>query len=146
MGCAFRGSGAHWQGVGEPMRDASKRTVLIADASADNRRPLQQALGKAGFAVVEVGNGVEAIDALRRDNFDVVVTDVWMPGADGIAVIQSIRTVSPGAAIFVVTGGGPGLSIASAAALAHVWGARKVYVKPFDMNDLVEEIEALFRR
>jgi DNA-binding NtrC family response regulator len=126
------------------MSNAPTRTVLIADASADNRLPLQQALSQAGFAVVETGNGVEAIEALRRDAFDVVVTDLWMPGADGIEVIQSIRTVSPRSAIFVVTGGGPGLSIASAAALAQVWGARKIYVKPFEMGELVHEILALF--
>ena len=126
------------------MSDAPMRTVLIADASADNRRPLRQALSRAGFAVVEVDNGTEAIGALGRGAFDVVVTDLWMPGADGIAVIRSIRKVSPRAAIFVVTGGGPGLSIASAAALAQVWGARKVYVKPFDMHDLIGEIGALF--
>lgn len=126
------------------MSDAPTRTVLIADASADNRRPLRHELSKAGFAVVEVGNGTEAIEALGRDGFDVVVTDLWMPGADGIAVIQSIRKVSPQAEIFVVTGGGPGLSIASAAALAQVWGARKVYVTPFEMHDLIGEIGALF--
>ncbi|MCR6673474.1 response regulator [Devosia ginsengisoli] len=126
------------------MNNASTRTVLIADASADNRLPLQQALSAVGFSVAEVGNGRDAIEALRRDTFDVVVTDLWMPGADGIEVIQSIRTVSPLSAIFVVTGGGPGLSIASAAALALVWGARKVYVKPFDIGELVREILALF--
>ena len=130
--------------LGEPMSNAPTRTVLIADGSADNRLPLQQALDAAGFAVTEVGNGVEAIDALKRSPFDVVVTDVWMPGADGIEVIQSARRLSPLATIFVVTGGGPGMTIASAAALALVWGAHKVYVKPFEMGELIREILALF--
>ena len=125
------------------MNDGPTRTALIADASVDNRRPLRLALGEAGFSVIEVGNGVEAIEALSRHAFDVVVTDVWMPGADGIAVIQSIHAISPRSAIFVVTGGGPGMSIASAAALALVWGARKVYVKPFEVSELIGEILAL---
>lgn len=126
------------------MNNAPTRTVLLADASAENRLSLRQALSAVGFSVAEVGNGKDAIHALRRDTFDVVVTDLWMPGADGIEVIQSIRTVSPLSAIFVVTGGGPGLSIASAAALALVWGARKVYVKPFETSELVQEILSLF--
>ena len=126
------------------MNNASTRTVLLADASADNRLPLRQALSAVGFTVAEVGNGKDAIEALRRDTFDVVVTDLWMPGADGIEVIQSIRTVSPLSTIFVVTGGGPGMTIASAAALALVWGAHKVYVKPFEMGELIREILALF--
>lgn len=120
------------------------RTVLIADASAETRLPLRQALGAAGFAVVEAASGTHAIDMLGRAAFDVVVTDVWMPGADGLAVIRSTRKLSPDAAIFVVTGGGPGLSIASAATLAQVWGALKVYVKPFDIGDLVGQISGLF--
>ncbi|MGB3339766.1 MAG: response regulator [Devosia sp.] len=120
------------------------RTVLIADGSADNRRLLRQALDEADFAVVEVSDGVEAIETLARGPFDVVVTELWMPGADGIAVIQSIGRAFPEVAIFVVTGGGPGLSIASAAALALVWGARKVYTRPFEMSDLIGEIAALF--
>lgn len=126
------------------MNNGLTRTVLLADASADNRLPLRQALSAVGFTVAEVGNGKDAIEALRRDRFDVVVTDLWMPGADGIEVIQSIRTVSPLSTIFVVTGGGPGLSIASAAALARVWGARKVYVKPFEISELIQEILILF--
>ncbi|MGH8815562.1 MAG: response regulator [Achromobacter pestifer] len=129
---------------GESMTGAPTRTVLLADASADNRRPLQQALSQAGFAVTEVGNGVAAMEAVNAAAFDVVVTDVWMPGADGIEVIQSTRKTLPLAAIFVVTGGGPGMTIASAAALALVWGARKVYVKPFEISDLIGEIVALF--
>jgi DNA-binding NtrC family response regulator len=126
------------------MNNAPTRTVLIADGSADHRLPLQRALDAAGFAVTEVGSGVEAIDALKRSPFDIVVTDVWMPGADGIEVIQSARRLSPPATIFVVTGGGPGMSIASAAALASVWGAYKVYVKPFELGELIREILALF--
>lgn len=124
------------------MNDAPPRTVLVADASADDRRPLQKALAAAGFVVVEAVTGVEAIEVWERDGCDVLVTDIWLPETDGIAVIQAIRKASPDAAIYVVTGGGPGMSIASAAALAKVWGARRVYVKPFDLADLIAEIEA----
>ena len=126
------------------MAYAAVPTVLIADASADTRLPMRLALDAAGFAVTEAGNGMDAIAALSGHAFDVVVTDLWMPGADGIAVIQSIRRIASEVAIFVVTGGGPGLSIASAATLAQVWGARRVYVRPFDLDDLIGEIAALF--
>ena len=74
------------------------------------------------------------------------MTDIWMPGTDGIAVVQAIRTMAPGIPVFVITGGGPGLSIASAAALAEVWGAQKVFIKPFDVRILVEELKAALAR
>ena len=65
---------------------------------------------------------VGAIARLGCQKFAAVVTDVWMPGADGIQVVQAIRKVDSEVPVLVITGGGPGLSIASAAALAQVWG------------------------
>lgn len=116
--------------------------VLIADDSAANRLALRLELLDRGFSVDEAEDGKKAIAALETGHYQGVVTDVWMPGADGIAVVQAIRRLAPDIAVFVITGGGPGLSIASAAALAEVWGAEKVYVKPFDVRVLVEELKA----
>jgi CheY-like chemotaxis protein len=116
--------------------------VLIADDSAANRLTLSLELADRGFAVEEAADGSEAIGKLGSRKFAAVVTDVWMPGADGIQVVQAIRKVDGDVPVFVITGGGPGLSIASAAALAQVWGARKVYVKPFDVRELVSDLKA----
>jgi DNA-binding response OmpR family regulator len=58
-------------------------------------------------------------------------------------VVQAIRKADEEVPVFVITGGGPGLSIASASALAQVWGARKVYVKPFDVRELVSDLESV---
>ncbi len=114
--------------------------VLIADDSAANRLTLKLELTDRGFAVEEAVDGKDAIAKLGTRKYAAVVTDVWMPGADGIQVVQAIRKVDTGIPVFVITGGGPGLSIASAAALAQVWGARKVYVKPFDVRELVADL------
>jgi CheY-like chemotaxis protein len=116
--------------------------ILIADDSAANRLALRLELVDRGFAVVEASSGDEAIAQLAPGKFAAIVTDVWMPGADGIEVVQAIRKIDADVPIFVITGGGPGLSIASAATLAEVWGARKVFVKPFDVRELVGEIAA----
>jgi CheY-like chemotaxis protein len=117
--------------------------VLVADDSAANRLALQLELVDQGFAVAEAVDGSEALALLARQRFAAVVTDVWMPGADGIQVVQAIRKVDAAVPVFVITGGGPGLSIASAAALAEVWGARKVYVKPFDVRLLVDDLRTI---
>lgn len=117
--------------------------VLVADDSAANRLTLKLELSDQGFAVEEAVDGTDAIAKLADRRFAAVVTDVWMPGADGIQVVQAIRKIDADVPVFVITGGGPGLSIASAAALAEVWGARKVYVKPFDVRVLVGDLKAL---
>lgn len=121
----------------------SQPLVLIADDSAANRLTLKLELVDQGFAVEEAADGAEAIAKLTATRFAAVVTDVWMPGADGIQVVQAIRKADSGVPVFVITGGGPGLSIASAATLAEVWGARKVYVKPFDVRLLVDDLREL---
>src|SRR6218665_365281 len=116
--------------------------ILVADDSAANRLALRLELLDQGFSVDEAEDGKAAIAMLGHTRYDAVITDVWMPGADGIAVVQAIRKQAPGVPVFVITGGGPGLSIASAAALAEGWGAQKGYVKPFDVRILVAELEA----
>jgi two-component system chemotaxis response regulator CheY len=121
---------------------AEQPLVLVADDSAANRLTLKLELVDRGFAVEESADGSDAISKLGSQKFVAVVTDVWMPGADGIQVVQAIRKVDVDVPVFVITGGGPGLSIASAAALAQVWGARKVYVKPFDVRELVTDLKA----
>ena len=121
---------------------AEQPIVLIADDSAANRLTLKLELTDRGFGVEEATDGTDAIAKLGGKTYAAVVTDVWMPGADGIQVVQAIRKVDADIPVFVITGGGPGLSIASAAALAQVWGARKVYVKPFDVRDLAVDLKA----
>lgn len=120
--------------------------ILIADDSAANRLALRLELLGRGFAVEEAADGEAALTLLEVHRFDAVVTDVWMPGADGIAVVQAIQSRAPNMPVFVVTGGGPGLSIAGAAALAEVWGAQRVYIKPFDVRELVADLTAALQR
>lgn len=116
------------------------KKILVADDSAANRLALRLELQDQGFTVAEAEDGRAAIAMLGDGQFAAVITDVWMPGADGIAVVQAINAKAPGLPVFVITGGGPGLSIASAAVLAEVWGAQNVYVKPFDVRVLVAEL------
>lgn len=117
--------------------------ILVADDSAANRLALRLELLDRGYAVDEASDGQAAIDMLGDRTYDAVITDVWMPGADGIAVVQAIRRQASEVPVFVITGGGPGLSIASASALAAVWGAERVYVKPFDVRVLVSDLAAV---
>lgn len=116
--------------------------ILVADDSAANRLALRLELVDHGFAVEEAADGDAALALLDAMRFDGVVTDVWMPGADGIAVVQAIQKRAPDVPVFVITGGGPGLSIAGAAALAEVWGAQRVYIKPFDVRVLAADLKA----
>ena len=118
------------------------RKILIADDNLASRVSLRLELQDSDFDVVEAEDGNHALKLLGEQPFDAVVTDIWMPGHDGIEIVKSIATSQPQAVVFAITGGGPGMSIASATTLAKVWGAAAVYIKPFDVRDLVSDLRS----
>ncbi|WP_082537526.1 MULTISPECIES: response regulator [unclassified Aureimonas] len=122
--------------------EASLPTALIAEDVPMVRESLAIALREAGFDVVAAANGREALEALAERRFDVLVTDMWMPEVDGLRLLKEIRGRHAGMRVFGVTGGGPRLTIEAMTSLAEIWGAEKVFLKPFDEDDLVAAIRA----
>jgi diguanylate cyclase (GGDEF)-like protein len=78
--------------------------VLVADDSALARRMIVEHLRSAGFSVDEARNGAEALRQLERGAFDVVLTDLQMPEADGFAVLEAVKQRSYGAEVIILTG------------------------------------------
>jgi two-component system cell cycle response regulator len=77
--------------------------VLIADDDADFRQILVKRTSRLGFGVVEAVNGPEAIEAVRRRTFDVVVVDLYMPGATGLEVVEQAHRTDPNTQAIVLT-------------------------------------------
>jgi two-component system, chemotaxis family, chemotaxis protein CheY len=117
------------------------RRVLIIDDVLGVRESIRIALNAAGFATTVAENGQQALDILSCGTFDVVVTDIWMPGMDGISLIKRIRSERPDLRVFAMTGGGPRMTIETATSLAEIWGAERIFVKPFDEAQLIAAIE-----
>jgi two-component system chemotaxis response regulator CheY len=116
------------------------RKALVVDDVMTVRESLAIALESAGFHVTGAANGREALDYLEADEFDVLVTDMWMPEMDGLRLLKEIRGRKPNMRIFGVTGGGPRLTIEAMTSLAEVWGAEKVFLKPFDDDELIAAV------
>ena len=66
----------------------SPATVLVVDDDPLNRQLLSMSIGRLGHAVIEAGNGLEAIEALGRHPIDVVLTDIEMPEMDGYGLLE----------------------------------------------------------
>ena len=80
--------------------------VLIVDDEPDVRLSLRLALELAGYAVRIAANGREALEQQREEPADILITDIFMPEADGIETIAAFRKEFPAARIVVVSGAG----------------------------------------
>ena len=119
-------------------KSADGRTrVLVVDDDAGVRNFLRMLLELEGYEVATVGNGIEALEVQRSDPAAVVLTDIFMPDADGMETIVQLREEFPQTKIIVMSGGGSYRG-ADYLALAREIGAAKSLKKPFAPQDLID--------
>lgn len=115
--------------------------VLVVDDVPAVQIAIGAALKSAGHTVTLASSGSQALGCIEAEEFDVIVTDIWMPDGDGLRLIKQLRDRPRSPRVIVITGGGPKLSIELAGSLAEVWGAEHVLLKPFDDRRLLALIE-----
>jgi CheY-like chemotaxis protein len=115
-------------------------TVLLIDDDDAIRGLLRTALEGVGYVVSEAANGIEGFQSFRQSPTDLVVTDIYMPGCDGLEVIQTLRRINPGIKILAVTGRS---DIADFLEVARMLGASSVLRKPFEMGVFLQTVEDL---
>jgi PleD family two-component response regulator len=79
-------------------------TALVADDDGDFRQLLARRARRMGLTVIEVDDGKKALQAVTDQPFDVLVLDLYMPGATGLEVFQAARRVQPEIQAIVLTG------------------------------------------
>jgi PAS domain S-box-containing protein len=82
------------------------RKILIIDDEEANVRVLSLTLRCDGYEVVSALNGEEGLAVFRKESPDLVLTDIKMPGMDGIEVLKHIKEVSPDTEVIIITGHG----------------------------------------
>ena len=115
--------------------------ILVVDDSAANRMVLTGHLEAAGYHVVEATSGASALSILGREEFDLAILDVLMPGMDGYETCRRIR-VQPASArlpvLFLTALGERDTGQPASAA-----GGNAVLGKPFQRRDLLDRIRQL---
>jgi CheY-like chemotaxis protein len=107
--------------------------VIVADDVPDIREMVRMALEYSGCRVTEAADGDEALALQARDPADVLVTDIVMPGHDGVETIEALRRDYPQLKIVAMSGH----DLASTwLTLAEKMGVAAVLVKPFTLEAL----------
>lgn len=120
---------------------SSKRVLLVDDMNGV-RRSVAHVLRALGHEVVEAENGAIAIQLIREQVFDLIVTDILMPEVDGCEVIAYAKHQSNRPRIIAMSGGGSHATADQAIDRARD-GADAVLLKPFNRNDIVEMVGRL---
>jgi CheY-like chemotaxis protein len=107
--------------------------ILIIEDDASNRALLERILAAEGHSIIAADNGAVGLTELARNEVDLVVTDIVMPGIEGIEIIREIRRLLPGIKIIAVSGVHP-LYLEAVSQL----GANAVLRKPFRPAELRE--------
>lgn len=106
--------------------------ILVVDDEQSMRDFLAIMLKKEGHEVVTAGNGSDALKAIQAEIFDLVITDVKMPGMDGIEVLKTIKDISPETVVIMITA----FATAETAVEAMKIGAYDYIIKPFKVDEL----------
>lgn len=114
--------------------------ILVVDDIAELRGILCQHLAAAGHDVAEAGDASLALVELNRDRFDLVITDILMPGADGFELINAMRRSHPGLPVIATSGGGRTLDAELALRLSRDLGALGMLRKPVRRAELLEAV------
>ena len=85
--------------------------VIVIDDEEDIRIVLKEIFVRAGFEVKVASNGNEGMNLIREHGADLVITDIIMPGGDGVETAYDIRMEFPKTKIIVMSGGGNAASL-----------------------------------
>jgi EAL domain-containing protein (putative c-di-GMP-specific phosphodiesterase class I)/CheY-like chemotaxis protein len=123
-----------------PSSEPVAKRILVVDDDAAVLRATRTVLGREGWSVTTAGGGHEAIAQLGEGAFDIVISDINMPGYGGLQVVRSVRECDADVPVILVTGD-PSLE-SSIRALEY--GAFRYLVKPVMTHELVEAVRQGF--
>jgi two-component system, cell cycle response regulator CpdR len=113
--------------------------ILLAEDDESLRKFLAAALIRAGHAVADFGDGGDAYECLKGFSFDLLLTDIVMPGMDGIELAKRAAELNDGLKIMFITG----FAAVALHPSSNAPKQAKVLSKPFHLREIVAEVERM---
>jgi DNA-binding NtrC family response regulator len=120
----------------------AKAKVLIVDDEERFRITLRKLLTANGLETNAVSSGMEAIEALKQNLYDVILLDVKMPGMSGIEALAELKKINRDVEVIILTGHA---SVDVAVEIMRL-GGYEYLLKPCPMDELLAKIESAFER
>ena len=119
-------------------RNSLSKRILIVDDYSPTRQLITDALNQSGrYEIREAENGRKALDMCTRNPFDLVISDVMMPGGGGMELLSKLKKVSPDTSVIMITAQ-PAVELT---VLAMKKGAVDFLKKPFNIDDLLYKVQ-----
>jgi DNA-binding NtrC family response regulator len=112
--------------------DGYGQRVLVVDDDASGRSLLSILLAHEGYDVFEAGDGLEAVDELKKRHFHIVISDYRMPRFDGMQLLAICRLLWPETAVVIVSGEDSDWTELAIRGGAHAW-----LKKPYERTELI---------
>jgi len=116
--------------------------ILVIDDDEATRRVLKLLLERAGYDVTDAADGAAGVRSYREQPADVVLTDILMPGKEGLETIRELKHDYPDVKIVAMSGGGHTGNM-DFLILAERLGADRVLSKPIDRQELLQTMSEL---
>ena len=116
--------------------------ILIVEDDGELRQLFSRVLTKNGYAVTGVTNGKEALDALDKGYFDMIISDIMMPVMDGYEMVSDLRESGNTTPVLMITAKGEFDDMRQ----GFLSGTDDYMVKPVNVNEMVLRVGALLRR
>jgi len=120
------------------LSNGKKKTILIVDDDPTGRETLTEAVHEMGYDSIDAPSGEQALNLLQQRHVDIVVTDLKMPGMDGLQLLQNIKQLDPRIFVVLITA----YASVETAIAAMKQGAYDYVTKPIDLR----EMDALLQR
>lgn len=115
--------------------------ILLVDDEPINVDSLANAIRRGGHEIVTLSDPLSALKHYRKKSFDVVISDVRMPGMSGIDLLRAIRDIDRNARVILITGYGDAKT-AMAAINNHAWA---MLGKPISVSAMMDTLNAIER-
>ncbi len=120
----------------------TKAKIIVVDDEPGTRVTLCGILEDVGYKVVGLKNGSEAVEAIRKNRFDTIITDIRLPDIGGMEILELAKEMNPDAAVIIITG----YASIETAVDAVNQGAYAYFVKPVNPDEIKTAIANVLRQ